>query len=256
MAAELRLTVLGASPSFPNAGGACSGYLVEDGGTRVLLDCGTGVISNLRLHAGYRYLDAIVISHMHADHFFDLIPLRYGMKYGPLPGGDSKMRLFLPVGGKNILNQATAPFDAGEEFFGEFFEVVECEPRCSLRVGALEITLAPVCHFVTANGIILKGDRVLGYSADTGPCDELRLVAENADLFVCEASLPESYQGGEGWGHMKAGDAGRLAAEAGAKQLLLTHMWDEYMPEESIAAATAAFGHPVQRAHEGMIIEF
>src|SRR6266480_4965322 len=79
----MRITVLGKSPSWQDAGGACSGYLIEDGGTTVLLDCGNGVFSKLRQHLDYTELDAVLVSHLHADHFLDLIPYAYALTYAP-----------------------------------------------------------------------------------------------------------------------------------------------------------------------------
>src|SRR6187397_1314293 len=79
----MRLTVLGKSPSWQDAGGACSGYLVEDNGTRVLLDCGNGVFAKLRERIDYVDVDAVVISHLHADHFLDLVPYSYALTYAP-----------------------------------------------------------------------------------------------------------------------------------------------------------------------------
>ena len=79
----MRLTVLGKSPSWQDADGACSGYLLQDGGAMVLLDCGNGVFGKLRHFADYVDVDAVVLSHMHADHFLDLVPFSYALTYGP-----------------------------------------------------------------------------------------------------------------------------------------------------------------------------
>src|SRR5919202_3556415 len=79
----MRLTVLGKSPSGQDADGACSGYLVEDGDTTVLIDCGNGVFSKLRRFRDYLAVDAVVISHLHADHFLDLVPFAYALTYAP-----------------------------------------------------------------------------------------------------------------------------------------------------------------------------
>ncbi len=75
----MRLTVLGKSPSWQDAGGACSGYLLEDDETTVLIDCGNGVFGKLREQIDYVDVDAVVISHLHADHFLDLIPYAYAL---------------------------------------------------------------------------------------------------------------------------------------------------------------------------------
>ena len=79
----MRLTVLGKSPSWQDADGACSGYLIEEDGTTVLLDCGNGVFSKLRRFRDYTKVDAVVISHLHADHFLDLVPFSYALTYAP-----------------------------------------------------------------------------------------------------------------------------------------------------------------------------
>ena len=107
----MRITVLGKSPSWQDADGACSGYLIEDDGTSVLLDCGNGVFSKLRRFRDYVDVDAVVISHMHADHFLDLVPYSYALTYAPRqqpvpvdrwPGTDNPARpvLYVPLGGR------------------------------------------------------------------------------------------------------------------------------------------------------------
>ncbi len=89
----MRITVLGKSPSWQDAGGACSGYLVEDGGTRLLLDCGNGVFSKLRQRVDYTELDAVLISHLHADHFLDLVPYSYALDLRSAPAARPGGRL-------------------------------------------------------------------------------------------------------------------------------------------------------------------
>jgi ribonuclease BN (tRNA processing enzyme) len=252
---KVRLTVLGASPSCPNPGAACSGYLIAENGTMVLLDCGSGVIANLQQHMDFRRLDAVVISHMHADHFIDLIPLRYGLRYAPGERRDSKLPLYLPEGGQWILQHVMNPIDSNPEFFTSIFEITECQADVPQQIASLELDVSPVCHFISANGIAIRGEKRLAFSGDSGPCSEVAEVAKNADCFLCEATLPEDYNAEEGWGHLKASEAAKIARAAGAKMLVLTHMWE--MPEipQSVAAAEAEFDGPVVLAKEHMIIE-
>ena len=112
----MRLTVLGKSPAWSDAGGACSGYLVEDDGTRLLLDCGNGVFGKLRARRDYVDVDAVVISHLHADHFLDLVPYSYALSYAPRqqpvpvppwPGTDSPARpvLHAPAGARDVFRR-------------------------------------------------------------------------------------------------------------------------------------------------------
>ena len=97
----MQITVLGKSPAWQDADGACSGYLVEEDGACLLLDCGNGVFSKLRRFRDYTDIDAVVISHLHADHFLDLVPFAYALTYAPRqqpvpvdrwPGTDSPAR--------------------------------------------------------------------------------------------------------------------------------------------------------------------
>ena len=104
----MRLTVIGKSPAFTDAGGACSGYLVEDGGTRLLVDCGNGVFGKLRAATDPFALDGVVISHVHADHVLDLVPFAYallfargGRPFPPLP-------LHVPPGGRTACTGSAA----------------------------------------------------------------------------------------------------------------------------------------------------
>ena len=81
---SIRLTILGKSPSWQDRDGACSGYLVEvDAGPRLLIDCGSGVFGKLRRHGEFERIDAVLISHLHADHLLDLVPFAYALTYGP-----------------------------------------------------------------------------------------------------------------------------------------------------------------------------
>ena len=92
----MRLTVLGKSPSWQDADGACSGYLIEEGGTSVVLDCGNGVFSKLRRYRDYTRIDAVVVSHLHADHFLDLVPFSYALTYAPRQPCSSWIPNFTP----------------------------------------------------------------------------------------------------------------------------------------------------------------
>src|SRR4051812_5651612 len=109
----MRLTVLGKSPAWQDAGGACSGYLVEAGGTRVLVDCGPGVFGKLRAIADYRAVDAVVLSHLHADHVLDLVPFASGLRFGP--GAGARPDLHVPPGGALKLADLTEGASMGRD---------------------------------------------------------------------------------------------------------------------------------------------
>ena len=95
----MRITVLGKSPAWQDADGACTGYLVQGGGQTVLLDCGSGVFAKLRRYVDYPAVDAVVITHLHADHILDLVPFASGLRYGPRRPSTSP-RLIAPPGAR------------------------------------------------------------------------------------------------------------------------------------------------------------
>src|SRR4051812_12511301 len=103
----MRITVLGKSPAWQDVGGACSGYLIEGGGMRVLLDCGPGVFAKLRERLDYVDVDAVVISHLHADHVNDLVPFASALRYSGRVG-DVRPRLLAPPGAQEVLERLCA----------------------------------------------------------------------------------------------------------------------------------------------------
>ncbi len=213
----MRLTVIGCSPAWPNPGGAHSGYLVESGGGRLLLDCGPGVLARLRAQA-LLPVDAIAITHFHLDHWGDLVPWAWLAAHGPAPPPTAE--LWLPPGGIDQLDAFAARFGS-PGMFEPAFAIREYPPRRPFRAASLEVEARPVDHYgVPAFGLRVSGDsRVLAYSGDSGPCDQLRDLAAGADLFVCEATLRHGTDDAATRGHLSAPEA--QAYTTG--RLLLTH---------------------------------
>ena len=181
----VRLTVIGSSPAWPNPGGACSGYLVDG---KLLLDCGPGVLAKLRQREPWPTVEAIAITHLHLDHWGDLIPWVWGSLFGP---GESAPRpqLWLPPGSRTELRPILARLGS-EDMFERAFEVAEYESRTPFTAAGLKVTAVPVKHYdIEAFGFRVEGDRVLAYSGDSGPCPRLGELAHDADLLLCEATL-------------------------------------------------------------------
>jgi len=236
--------VLGCSAAYPGPSGACSGYLVQEGKTNLLVDCGTGVLSNLQRVVALDKVDGIVISHLHADHFFDLIPYRYALRRPTY----RKVRpaLYLPPGGKRALRKAVSAFDKSPDFFSEHFHVQEYDPRKPIEVGKLNIKFIFVKHYIPTYAMAILGKKRLVYSADSGLCDELAEIAKGADLFLCEAARC-SRDDGE-WGHMLASDAAKMARSTKVKRLILTHFWPEHDYSKELDQARRAFGKGLEEA--------
>lgn len=243
----MKVTVLGTSGAYPGPGQACTGFLVQHGEINLLLDCGTGVLANLQRFLGLIEITDIVISHMHADHFLDLIPYRYALRYGLEKPAGYRPRLFLPPGGIHELSQVVKPFAESEGYFSDQFEMSEFRPGETGHMGSLSVTCVPVKHYIPTYGMIISGNKTLAYSSDTGVCPGVERIAKDADLFICHigACLGDR---DDLWGHLKPAEAGELARKAGAKRLLLTHLWPACDREESAKMASNAFGRHAEMA--------
>src|SRR4029079_9738948 len=153
----MRLTVLGKSPSWQDADGACSGYLIEEDGTAILLDCGNGVFSKLRRFRDYTRIDAVVISHLHADHFLDLVPFSYALTYAPRqqptpvdrwPGTDrpARPKLYAPDGATEGFRRVVDSVGS-EDVIEKAFEIEEFKADSVLEVGSMKFRFQTVPHF-------------------------------------------------------------------------------------------------------------
>jgi ribonuclease BN (tRNA processing enzyme) len=263
----MRLTVLGKSPSWQDAGGACSGYLVEDDETAVLVDCGNGVFSKLRLYRDYTRVDAVVLSHLHADHFLDLVPFAYALTYAPRqqpvpvdgwPGIDDPARpsLHAPRGGREVLRRVVGAWGS-EDLIEKAFVLEEYDRETTLDIGPIGVRFQPVPHFMETYAMLLRsrnGGGSIAYGADTSPTDALSAFAKGCDVLLIEATLPRPERTGER-GHLTPREAGEHGRAAGAKRLVLTHISDELDSAWARKEATAGFGGPVDLACEGAVYE-
>lgn len=217
----MRLTVVGCSPAWANPDSAHSGYLVTAAETTVLLDCGPGVLPRLRASGQLAAVDAIVVSHLHLDHWGDLVPWAFGWASGILTR-ERRPQLWLPPGTGERMHRLGAELRFGEALAGTF-DVREHPDGEPFGVGSLELRALRVEHYSEPTwGIrVDDGERTVAYSADTGPTPALVELACDADLFLCEATLAEPEP--EERGHLSAEEAVAAFVEADARRLLLTH---------------------------------
>ena len=259
----MRITVLGKSPAWQDAGGACSGYLVEEHGYTLLLDCGNGVFSKLRCHREYIEVDAVLISHMHADHFLDLVPYSYALSYAPRqqpvavggwPGTDrpARPRLYAPMGAGERFRTLVSAW--GEENLIErAFQLSEYDGPDELTLGPIRVRFCEVPHYTRTFAVELQGPSGrLTYSADCSPNDQLVNFARGTDLLLIEATLPRPERTGMR-GHLTPAEAGDHGRRAGARRLVITHFSDELDPEWARAEADIAYGQPVELAYDGAV---
>ena len=260
----MKITVLGKSPAWQDADGACSGYLVEADGYALVLDCGNGVFSKLREHRDYVDVDAVLISHLHADHFLDLIPFSYALIYAPRqqpvpvagwPGTSDPARpaLHAPAGAREMFRNIAACWQS-QELIESAFTLQEYRAGEELTAGPFRIRFCEVPHYTTTFAVEMSdgaGTRFT-FSADCSPNDALVDFARDTDLLMIEATLPRPERTGQR-GHLTPAEAGEHGRRAQAKRLVVTHFSDELDPEWIRAQAAQAFGREVELASEGAL---
>jgi ribonuclease BN (tRNA processing enzyme) len=248
----VRLTIIGCSGSFPGPDGPASCYLLEAEGFRLVLDLGNGSLGVLQRHAGLDDIDAVCLSHLHADHCLDLCAYYVARSFHP-EGPRPRIPVYAPGGAASRMAQAYGLTEPPG--MTEAFEFVTLAPG-SRRIGPFGVTTAHVNHPVETFGFRLEhAGRSVAYSADTGESAALVELARGADLLLCEASfldgpgLPPDL-------HLTARQAAQHADRAGAGRLMLTHLvpWND--PARTLEEACgSSFTGPVTLAASGHSLE-
>jgi ribonuclease BN (tRNA processing enzyme) len=247
-----RVTIVGSGTSEPHPATPASGILLETPSTGILIDCGQGVIRGLMPIRDPRDLDAVVVGHLHADHFIDLVSLRYLLPWSDYSG--RRIPILLPPGGRQRMTELAAAISEREGFFDDAFELLEYEATSSVAIGDLTIQFVPGLHYVPAWGCAISdraGRRVV-VSGDTGPNEALVQAARGADLFVVEATLLTADQDDLVRGHLTVDEALDMGQRAGVGRTVLVHYGPENL--EAIAAACLAQTGSVA-GRPGMVIE-
>lgn len=244
---RLRLTVLGCSNALPHPDAPSAGFLVEWDETAVLLDVGQGVADGLGRVADPRRLAGVVIGHMHADHFLDLVGVRYLFPWAG--AASSRLPVHLPPGGRTRLNDLSSAISERPGFFDAAFAIDEYDPGATLTVGPLTIRFAPGRHYVPAWGVSVEapdGARLV-YTGDTGPSGPMTDFARGADLLLVEATLRDAADDDTERGHLTAAEAIALARRADVGSARLVHYAPDRRPEleELCAAAGPSIGPAV-----------
>ena len=246
----IELTVLGSGTRVLHSDRSMSGYAVRCGDFFLLLDCGDGVIRRA-LAAGLPllHLDAILFSHLHLDHTADLPPLLWALHGAGQSRSLQPLHLFGPPGLQEFFAGIASLYGDWVKEIPLPLEVHEVS-RQEFEIGPWRALALPMQHGVPANGYRLECEgKILAYTGDTGPCAEAVALAAAAEVFICECSLPS---GQEMSTHLNAAQAGRLAAQARCKKLLLTHFYPESLAADPAAHAHEFFPERAELAHDLM----
>jgi ribonuclease BN (tRNA processing enzyme) len=233
----LKVTVLGCSGSFPAAGGACSGYLVDDGTTRLWLDAGSGTLANLQRHVALDEVDALVLSHEHPDHWTDLDGwhnvLRFVLERRSFP-------VYAPASVRTHVYADMEPWVA-------WHDVTDGD---RVTIGGLELTFSRTDHGPETLAVrVDSADASLGYTADTGPGWSVEALGPGLDRVLSEATVSSELEGQ--LQHLSARQAGESARAAKAAALTLTHLWPTLDAGRAQAEGSEAFGALVDVAAVG-----
>lgn len=232
----MELTVLGCSGSFNGPkGGACSGYLIRSGETSIWLDCGNGTFGNLQQYIDVEDLTAVVITHEHPDHCVDIYGLHVLMRYGLERDG---LPVIAPAGLAEHLGQLV------DNDWGNAFAWRPIDESDHVAVGDVGLRFSrtdhpPPTYAVEASS---AGKRLV-YTSDTGPGWSVDAFASGADLVLSEATYLHGEKPAEI--HLSAREAGIAARNAGARRLMLTHLWPRLDPHLAVAEGSDAYGESV-----------
>lgn len=255
----MRLTVIGCSGSYPGPDSPASSYLLEadHGGRtwRVAVDLGSGALGTLQRYADPLTLDAVLLSHLHPDHYFDISGLYVLWKYHPR-GAQRPIPIWGP---KGVARQVARAYGLDErtgmsaEF--EFHEYDELGADRPIEIGPFTVRPTRVVHPVAAYGLRIEADgHAVAYSGDTGPCPQLADLAKGADLLLAEAAFQEGDLNPVDL-HLTGTDAAHAAVEAGVGRLVLTHIPPWHDPQVALAEARAVFDGPVDLAATGAVYD-
>jgi ribonuclease BN (tRNA processing enzyme) len=246
----VELIVLGCGGTWPAAGGATSGYLLREDGFNLWVDAGTGTLAKLQEYVKMADVGALMITHGHPDHMVDLYPFFYARYYGGQ--GPHGLPLYSPRGFFQKIGELVGPETT--EAMHTAFELHVAKPGDSLEIGPFRIRVFEMTHLGSALGYrIESGGAVLAYTGDTGPTPEIEGLGRDADLFLAEATwqdMPDLLPF-----HLSARQAGEHATRAGAKRLMLTHIWPSLDQEVSKQQAAEAYHGEILLAAEGMTVE-
>ena len=245
----MRVTVLGGCGAWPAAGQACSGYLVEQDGFRLLIDPGYATTPRLLEHVTAGDVDAVFISHGHPDHCADLNPLlrARALRESPLP----PLPVYAPPGAVDAVMALDRP-----GMLEDACTLHEFSAGAALDIGPFQAETRLLPHWLPNAGVRLAaGGRVVAYTGDSGPSPLIAELAHDADLLIAEASYAQTVPEDSRRYLSSAHDAGQQAALADVGHLLLTHLLPGTDQAAAQAAASTRYGGQLSVAAPGLVLD-
>lgn len=250
----MELTVLGSGTCELRASRSSPAYHVQAGPVSILMDLGQGALRGLA-QAGLEPsgVDAILISHHHPDHISDIVPFLFALNYAPNMTGKTGIKLIAHPEVHKILERLQDIFGHWITPNVEALQKAAAQHGDMIDVSGVMIRAAKVTHIESSLAFRLeyKG-RCLVYLGDSEYAPELALLARGADLLITHCAATDARPK---IGHIGPTASGKLAAEAGVKALLLSHLYSEINPAEAVRAASKVFDGHIWAAEDGMRLD-
>ena len=245
----MRLTVLGGCGAWPEAGQACSGYLVEHDGFWLVVDLGYATFPRLLEYAPAADVDAVLISHGHPDHCADLNPL---LRARALPDDPvAPLRVHALPGALDAVLALDRP-----GMLSEAIESQAIRPEEPLQIGPFRIATRLLPHWLPNVGVRIEADgSALAYTGDSGSVPQIAELARGVNLLLAESTYLDEVPDASARYLSSARAAGRWAAQAGVGRLFLTHLWPGSDRDAAAALAGESYAGDISVASAGMAIE-
>lgn len=237
----MKITVLGNNGPYPKAGSACSGYLLEKDDTKVLIDCGNGILSRLQKVCNINDLDAIIITHLHSDHVSDMFIFKYAIGLNKTNESTLSLPVYTSTDDEYLINNMN---------YNDSFIINNLSEEKEIDINGLKFKFKRNNHPVETYAVkVTDGLKTLIYSSDTAYYEEFNDFIKDADTLICECGVLEKDRNTD-TPHLSAKQASMIASEANIKRLILTHFWPEYTEAEILNEASNYYNNVLEMSQE------